>query len=647
MKFFKLTIKKNKLFPFLLAFSLFLILVFFLKNFLIEYLIEKKIKSINHKYSLNISYDQLQLIGYNKIRFSKLQVKNEDLSLLKSNELIFKINVLTTLIGKTRIKSLKIDSIELNLQKDSTGCSYHITVNKQKKDSILYTHSHNYRTKFQSLFRVIEGILPSEMSVKYFSLNVDYLGEKSYFETEKVKLKNNKLIQIFSAATPEKKSTIRVIYEYQPSKHRIIAQTELLSGQAFEIPLLLKKINLSVSGKVAFFTIRLRQFAAGTDVIEGNLKFAKARIHHFRISSDTLKINKLGLTFRVYVKNKYLELDSNSFVSLNDFKINLYTLYDQTKGKRVVLGFKIPVSDVDLLIRSVPAGIFQVLDGFQASGKIAYRLMIDVDLNNPDSLKFYNKLYRYNFQVKNFGKLNTQRLLQEFEYTAYKQERPVRTFYVGPSNPFFIPFEQIPERLKFAVLCSEDGAFFYHAGFIEDAIKEAIITNLKYRRFVRGGSTITMQFVKNMFLNSRKVLTRKVEEIIITWLIENYRLLSKERIFEIYINFIEWGPGIYGLGEACDFYFQKRPEYLTLDEAVYLAGIIPRPASFMWVFDHQGNLKNYFISHCRFVAGRMLKKEAISQEEFDNFIANVHLTGRAKDFLKIDSVQTDTIITDF
>lgn len=97
--------------------------------------------------------------------------------------------------------------------------------------------------------------------------------------------------------------------------------------------------------------------------------------------------------------------------------------------------------------------------------------------------------------------------------------------------------------MRMAVLQSEDGGFFYHQGFLPDAIREAMVYDLKERRFARGGSTISMQLVKNVFLNRRKNIARKLEEALIVWLIEQNRLTSKERMFEVYLNIAEWGYG--------------------------------------------------------------------------------------------------------
>jgi membrane peptidoglycan carboxypeptidase len=161
-----------------------------------------------------------------------------------------------------------------------------------------------------------------------------------------------------------------------------------------------------------------------------------------------------------------------------------------------------------------------------------------------------------------------------------------------------------------------------------------MILNIKERRFARGGSTITMQLVKNVFLNRNKTIARKMEEILLVWLIENQQLCSKERMFEVYLNIIELGPHVYGAGEAARFYFNKDASKLTLPESIFIASIIPRPKWFMYSFDETGHLRQSEKDFFRLLSGKMLNKGQISQEEFDKLDPDIILKGPAKLLLK-------------
>ena len=276
-------------------------------------------------------------------------------------------------------------------------------------------------------------------------------------------------------------------------------------------------------------------------------------------------------------------------------------------------------------------------------GNLSYYLNFSVDLNTPDSLYFYSELKPEGFKIQHFGKVNLGFINDPFEYTAFEEGKPFRTFWVGTENPNYKTFSQIPDFLKFALLTSEDGAFFYHQGFVPDAFKESIITNIKQHRFARGGSTISMQLVKNVYLNRNKTVARKFEEALIVWLIENLRLVSKERMYEVYLNIIEWGPGIYGANEAAHFYFDKDVSKLSLAESIFLASIVPRPKGFKYSFDENHQLKESLSDYYRRVSEKMLKREQINEQEFNNLKSKVELKGPAYKILLKNTSQQDSI----
>jgi monofunctional biosynthetic peptidoglycan transglycosylase len=139
----------------------------------------------------------------------------------------------------------------------------------------------------------------------------------------------------------------------------------------------------------------------------------------------------------------------------------------------------------------------------------------------------------------------------------------------------WVPLNRISSNLKKAVIAAEDGRFYVHNGVDFYEMKQAFKKNMKAGRFARGGSTITMQLVKNLYFSPTKSLVRKVFEIPLAFKIE--KDLSKDRILEIYLNVIEWGNGIYGAEAASQHYFNKSASNLTNSEAAFLAAIIPNP----------------------------------------------------------------------
>jgi monofunctional glycosyltransferase len=139
----------------------------------------------------------------------------------------------------------------------------------------------------------------------------------------------------------------------------------------------------------------------------------------------------------------------------------------------------------------------------------------------------------------------------------------------------WIDYAKISTNLKRAVIASEDAKFMTHKGFDWQGIEHAFKKNVKKGKLVAGGSTISQQLAKNLFLSSKRSLVRKFEEVIITLMLE--QLLTKKRIYEIYLNVIEWGNGVFGAEAATRHYFNKGAHRLSTSEAARLAVMVPNP----------------------------------------------------------------------
>ncbi|GIV59590.1 MAG: monofunctional biosynthetic peptidoglycan transglycosylase [Rhodothermaceae bacterium] len=138
-----------------------------------------------------------------------------------------------------------------------------------------------------------------------------------------------------------------------------------------------------------------------------------------------------------------------------------------------------------------------------------------------------------------------------------------------------VPLERIADVLEHAVIAAEDGRFFEHHGIDWQAVREAVEDNRRRGRTWRGGSTITQQLVKNLFMTTHSSYLRKALEVPLAYLAE--LLLSKERILELYLNVIEWGDGIYGAEAAARHYYGIGAGRLSRHQAAALAAVIPNP----------------------------------------------------------------------
>lgn len=162
----------------------------------------------------------------------------------------------------------------------------------------------------------------------------------------------------------------------------------------------------------------------------------------------------------------------------------------------------------------------------------------------------------------------------------------------------WVPYDQISRNLKRAIIASEDANFVNNNGYETDAILQAWERNKAKGKIVRGGSTITQQLARNLFLSREKSYIRKGQELIITWMLET--LMDKERIFEIYLNSVEWGNGVYGAEAAAHYYYKSSAAKLTAAQSARLAVMLPQPKYFD---EHRGS--GYLAQRSRVIARRM------------------------------------------
>ncbi len=174
----------------------------------------------------------------------------------------------------------------------------------------------------------------------------------------------------------------------------------------------------------------------------------------------------------------------------------------------------------------------------------------------------------------------------------------------------WVRFDAIPQLLKDVVRVSEDIDFFHHKGIDYYELKEALKRNLKKGQKARGGSTITQQLAKNLFLSTEKSYYRKLKEFFIAKELEKH--LSKNRIFYLYLNIIELGPGIFGIGAASEYYFGKPVGSLNLEQILRLAAVLPKPLRVTPVSDSR-----YLKWRARLLLERLIQYEYITPEQYN------------------------------
>jgi monofunctional biosynthetic peptidoglycan transglycosylase len=192
--------------------------------------------------------------------------------------------------------------------------------------------------------------------------------------------------------------------------------------------------------------------------------------------------------------------------------------------------------------------------------------------------------------------------LMKYREMAFKKKKKTYRIYQS-----WVPFSKISPYLIKAVLIAEDDKFWKHEGFDYEAIQKAVEKDLKAKKFKFGGSTITQQLARNLYLSPEKSVIRKISEAIITWRME--KILSKKRILEVYLNVVEWGEGIFGAEAASRHYYQKPSSELTPEEAARLASVLPNPRKYNPLGDQR-----YVINRSNLIYSIMIQRGIVIPE---------------------------------
>jgi hypothetical protein len=238
----------------------------------------------------------------------------------------------------------------------------------------------------------------------------------------------------------------------------------------------------------------------------------------------------------------------------------------------------LPPTDCNVALGAVPADLLSELTALTFDGEIGGSVRARIDSRDLDATVF-------DVQVADGCVFQTvpaiadvRRFEAPFSHRVVEPDGSIFEMETGPGTANWTELRDISPHLVQAVVAHEDGAFFAHRGFHVPSIRLALVRNLAAGRYAHGASTITMQLVKNVFLHREKTLARKVQEVLLTWWIES--VMPKERILELYLNVIEYGPSVYGIRAAAEHYFGRTPAELGPAESAYLACILPSPKLF-------------------------------------------------------------------
>ncbi|MFZ4435993.1 MAG: transglycosylase domain-containing protein [Flavobacterium psychrophilum] len=618
-----------------------LLLVFVFRDALLQKAVVHIQQKFKNEYQCELKLKNIQFSGLSSVEISQLTLAPEAAdTLLSIDQLKAKISLWKLLIAQVQLNELQTKNGFLQLVKNKNGRNFEAFLSKN--DSTASAEKPNYAKMVNRLLSKVLQLVPTDMALQNLQLRLDDMGKKTQLDLHTLSLKDEQFAAAIFVHTTTFNQRWRIAGTANPRDRQTDLRFFNQDTGKIKVPYLDERYNLEAS----FDSIRLRidniDMSLGELHIDGLSSISNLTLNHPKIASKEVIIQQAEFDFKLLFGKRFVAVDSSSTVWLNKIKVNPYLSYTNDDEKIYAVKLAIPTMKAQDFITSLPKGLFTHFEGMEAQGNFDYALHFEYHTKNPRGLIFDSQLHKDQLKIVKYGQANLSKLNGEFEYRALIKNQRQRAVFVGAANPNYVSLTDVSPYLQKAVLTTEDPSFFSHRGFIAEAFKQSIAKNIRTKKFSRGGSTISMQLIKNAFLSREKTLSRKLEEILLVYLLENNRIVSKSRMLEVYFNIIEWGPDVYGIGEAAQYYFQKHARDLTLNECLFLANIIPSPKKFMYQFDAEGNLKSYAQKRDVQLTRLMLRRGLLSG---DDTVYNppMKIVGPAQFSIKKDTLTTPVI----
>ncbi len=267
---------------------------------------------------------------------------------------------------------------------------------------------------------------------------------------------------------------------------------------------------------------------------------------------------------------------TSSEAHFGEVRAELSGQVETAPGRRHIEGrLRVPLSGCQSVLDAMPNGLLPLVRGLRLSGSFGINLQVRYDLKAPQDTRVVLAVHN-ECRVQDVpAELSPHRFERPFLREVKAPDGSPVSVESGPGTSSWVSIDDISRHMESAILICEDAGFHSHAGFDFRALENALKDDLKQGRFARGASTVTMQLAKNLYLGKEKTLGRKLQEALLTMLLEQQ--LDKRRILELYLNVVELGPGLYGVGDAAQYYFATPARALTLGQSLYLASLLPNP----------------------------------------------------------------------
>jgi hypothetical protein len=556
------------------------------RELLLQKAVSKAKAKAKREYNLDVKMDNPHFTGLATVAFSAITIvpENRD-SLLTIRHFEVGVKIFPLIFGNVKLAEVNLENGHLNLTSIKGVRNFDFLFRK-KKETSAHTRS-DLADLADNLINEVLYKVPDDLNLKNFLISFTTDSDRFTMLTSSATIVDGGLSS--NIKVNDNDTLWHVSGQMHPSDKHIDIRLYADKGK-ISIPYIDKKFKAHVSFDTVTTRLDKVEHSDGQTRIYSYWAVRNLLINHKALSANDIVIPQGAIDANIFVGQHDISVDSSSVIHLKKITAHPFIKYTLRPVKQYALKLNTGWLNAQDIFDSFPQGTFESLEGIKVAGKLNYKLNFFLDTANPKNVQFDSRLDKDGFRVVQYGKTDFGRLNRPFVYTPYEQGKPMPSRSIGPDNPNYTPLEDISPDLRNAVMTAEDPTFYSNNGFVEESIRKSIATDYMEKKFKRGGSTISMQLVKNAFLSREKTLARKIEETLIVWMMVNNHIMTKNRILEVYFNIIEWGRNIYGIGEAAHYYFGKSPSELTLGESIYLASIVPRPKAGLYAFLPDGTL---------------------------------------------------------
>lgn len=359
---------------------------------------------------------------------------------------------------------------------------------------------------------------------------------------------------------------------------------------------------------------------------EGQLSLQELTLASSRLAEQLVSFPQLKLKGRgaVDVDGTHYQLE-NAELTLGETRFE--GDFDMKRGEDFVslkASAKAPLISCQALVDSAPRGLLGAVQDIRFDGTFSLDAEVEADSRELSKMRVHWDFKNGCRALKVPLELDPAKFHGVFRREVLGAGNYPMEMEFGPLSSNWTPYSEISPFLEKALLVTEDGRFFRHNGFDDRAIESAIAQNARAGRFIRGASTISMQLAKNLYLSRDKTLARKLREAALTSLLE--QSYDKKEILELYVNVIEFGPGIYGIQKAAEYYFQTTPKELTAAQSFFLASILPSPT--VQYFGADRKLSAARTEHIHRLLNISRKRDALTDAQLESALSEGLIFGQ-------------------